>query len=355
MNNEVLGRRNEAVDIARGLAVCGMIFLHLVPLDRLPSSLELMLEGNAAVLFFVLAGIAWGIHSDRYGHLDGYWQYVARRTLGLFVLGLVMHIFLWSTEVLIPIAFIMAPTVLLRRTGKVATSMGIAIIIFAVIAGSQLFQRYANLDWMADGAHIADTTFGWATLRNLLFDGNYPFIPWLAFALIGSLLVSCNEATNRTLCRCLAVALTVVIGLCALTVWTTGNEQNLGPATSVLVTQWIPTTLPFILMKAGAAVAVIAGLSIWVRRGGRSLILATLGRSALTHYLAHIVVIFLPLQLLFPETDWSAAIGLAGFCAYLTVAIPLSRAWFRNHHRGPIEQVLTWISGSPGAAAQVPT
>ena len=120
--------------------------------------------------------------------------------------------------------------------------------------------------------------------------------------------------------------------------------QFLGPAT------WVPTTLPFLLRIASSGTATIAGLLWWDATRGLprfTLPLAALGRASLTHYMLHIVAVFAPLRLLYPDEDWPVRVGLCVFFGYLTLAFPLTMLWFRRFSRGPLESLWAWLSGSP--------
>ena len=339
--------RDPSMDAARGLAVAGMIFMHLVPLDGIATWLELMIEGTAAALFFVLVGMSWAIQADRTSSPTGLRQFALRRTVALLILGLMLHVFLWPTEVLIPFGIMLAPALWVRSKGPVALTIGIVALLTIVLLGANSFSTYAEADWLENGSHLADTKVGWITLRYLLFDGNYPLIPWMVFPCLGMLLFSGQESIGR-LKASLVIGLGIGCAMGLLTFWTDSHAENLGPAAIFVATSWVPTTLPFVLMKGGMAVSVVAGLSLWHRAGGLPKALARMtfvGRASLTHYLAHICLVFVPLRLLYPGEDWPLWVGLGSTIAYLVLGIPLSIWWFKRHKRGPLEQIVSRFSG----------
>lgn len=356
-------RRNSAMDTARGIAVIGMIILHLVPLDGLGTAVSELMAGTFAALFFILAGMSWAIQADRVGSIQGSYRWVMRRSLALLVLGLLLHGFVWSTEVLTPFAIMQAPVLWIRSKGRRAMVVAIFALLAAVLVGAVAFAGYAQTDWKADGSHYADSTFGWVTLRYLLIDGNYPVIPWLAFPLLGLLFVRGGEVLQGRMRLWLGVGSTLGASLWLLTNWTADHADRLGEAAKYVSTTWVPTTVPFMLLKGSVAVAVIAGLAVWHQ--GTVLprvchVVACVGRASLTHYLAHICLVFAPLRLFYPGEDWPLSVGLAASLLYCAVAIPLSALWFRSHKRGPLEQLLAWISGGlprhappPGAPSKL--
>ncbi|MBB6049213.1 DUF418 domain-containing protein [Armatimonas rosea] len=300
--------RLPALDLARGIAVVGMIYMHFVG-----SKLATILEGRAAALFFILAGIAWALSGKSR----------ARRALVLAAFGVLFHRLVWPTEVLVPLALMMLLCQGLWRRGPWAVGGALTLVLAVTPLAQARFSSLIVSDWLDDGSHLADHTLGWPTLRALVLDGNYPLLPWLALPLLGMLAVAGTGLTARR---------TRLWFFCALPL--AALAQCLGPAT------WVPTTLPFLLRIGSTAAALIAGLLWWDAARGLprfTLPLAALGRLSLTHYVGHIVLVFAPLRLLYPDEDWPLRVGLAAFLGYVAVAMPLSMLWLRRSPHGPLE------------------
>ncbi len=312
--------RLPALDVARGIAVLGMIYLHLVG-----SKLANILEGRAAALFFLLAGMAWALQAQRTPPP----MKLARRALTLAVFGALFHRLVWPTEVLVPLALMMPLSFWLGRAGQRAV-WSVLVLILAVTPLVQAHLTYfVTTDWLDDGSHLADHAFGGATLRALVFDGNYPILPWLALPLLGVLAVAGAGPTTERARRCFWGALVVAIAAQLY-------AERLGPCT------WVPTTLPFLLRIGSSAATVIAGLLWWDGARGLPKItqpLARLGRASLTHYVLHLVAVFAPLHLLYPDEDWPVHLGLWAFFGYVLLALPLTTLWFRHFSRGPLESL----------------
>lgn len=216
--------------------------------------------------------------------------------------------------------------------------MGITVtIVAATVVGAEFFARYSENDWLPSGAHVADSTLGWVSLRYLLFDGNYPLIPWLAFPLVGMLFVRDGQVSTRPMKATLIAGLVCAAAAWAFTAWADGRE-----VAPYLASTWVPTTVPFLLLSGGLSLAIIAGLVLWPVG---SAWLAPVGRASLTHYLAHIALVFAPLRYFYPGEDWPLLTGLIATAGYLVAAVPLSIWWFRNHRRGPAEALLARLSG----------
>lgn len=300
--------RLPALDVARGIAVVGMIYMHFVG-----SKLATLLEGRAAALFFLLAGITWALSG----------QLRARRALVLAAFGVVFHRLVWPTEVLVPLALMMLVCQGLWRRGAWAVGGVLVLVLAATPLAQARFAALIQSDWLDDGSHLADHSLGWPTLRALVLDGNYPLLPWLALPLLGMLAASGAGLSARRTRLWFLSALPLSI-----------LAQFLGPAT------WVPTTLPFLLRIGSTAAALIAGLLWWDTARGLprfTLPLAALGRLSLTHYVGHIVLVFAPLRLLYPDEDWPLRVGMAAFLGYVIVAVPLSVLWLRRFPRGPLE------------------
>jgi uncharacterized membrane protein YeiB len=349
--------RFDALDLARGLAIIGMLGSHLVgteggatPLERSITSLLAALEPTVAALFCVIAGMSWAIQAERLGVTPRFRRYFAGRALALGMFGLLFHIVLWPTEILVPFALMMALSLIVLGTGRGPRATALALLLF--VAVTPLVERvvapFAATDWLANGLHAADRTIGWVTLRYLLVDGNYPLSSWMAFPLMGLLFWQTARDRKRRLLW-LAGALGAVAGAYAV-------AASIAPAGSAndvsrwIAHGWTPTSAIFILTAGGGALVVVSGL-LWrwstapLPRVLQPLVL--FGRASLSHYVLHIAVAYSLLRVLYPNEDWLPGTGLWALAAYLTIGIPLTVFWFRHHTHGPLEALLARTSRRP--------
>ena len=352
--------RLEVLDAARGVAVLAMVFMHLVATEggstgseAATACLARLVHGKGAVLFAVLAGMTWSLQSRRGGDDRQFGRYILRRSLSLGLAGAMLGRLLWPTEILSPLALMLPVVVWLDRAGTRAVVGGTALLLIAAPLLRWLFGDLVATDWFEDGSHLADSTFGWATLRYYLFDGNYPLVPWAALPLFGVLLLR-GRALSPPRARALfLLALPLAVALHASSAWVEANRARLGGLAEHLTSEWTPTTIPFVLVGLSWATAVIAGFA-WLAGAGwlpwRMLFLQWLGRASLTHYLLHLGTVVLVLKQRYPEEDWSIRTGLWGFATYVAVAAPLSWLWFRRCRRGPCEALWAMASGRLGEA-----
>ena len=347
--------RERALDVARGGAVIGMVYMHLVAMEGGQSSLEsacaaiaAFLEGKAAALFCILAGMTWALQAKRASTSPRYPLYILRRALSLAAIGILLHIRIWPTEILLPLALMMPICVVCYHIGPNAIRLAILLLLVADLLTVRLLGAFVASDWTPNGLHLADSSLGWQTLRYLVFDGNYPLLPWMVFPLFGMLLsLEAQKSVSKR-----AVGFAAVLSL-AFTAhlyhgWFASHAESLGTYAVYLNVTWVPTSLPFLLLTGSSAAAVISGLLSWEAARGlpRPLLsMAPLGRASLTHYILHIGVVFVPLRLIYPDEQWSIHLGLLATTLYLSFAFPISALWFRRFSRGPLEGFWACLSG----------
>jgi uncharacterized membrane protein YeiB len=343
-----------ALDVARGLAVIGMIYMHLVPtegaeafLARAATGLARLIEGKPAALFCILAGMAWGIQAERAAASERFPRYVARRALALAAAGLAFHVLVWPTEILLPLALMMILSLVVRRAGMKATLTVAVLLVAAAPLAAALFGGYVPTDWNSDGTPLADSQPGWATVRSFLFDGSYPIVPWMAFPLVGMAMLD-GDRPRADLARWFRIALAVAAVAQVWVLWSNAHAESFGAVTAYVTSTWVPTSVPFVLLAGGSAVTVIVGLVRWHAAAGLprlAMPIALLGRASLTHYLLHIGAVIVPLRLAWPAEDWPVRVGAAAFAGYLALALPLTTLWFRRFSHGPLEGVWAAASG----------
>jgi uncharacterized membrane protein YeiB len=347
--------RYAALDLARGIAVVGMIYMHLVPTEGGVSYAGLawtaagrLIEGKSAALFCLLAGMAWQIQAERSHGSPHYRRYVLRRALALALAGAVFHAFVWPTEILLPLALMMVLALVLRRAGTRVTAAAVLLLVAAAPLIPALLGGQIAADWGPDGTPLADSAPGWATARYFLLDGSYPLVPWLAFPLTGMLMLTGGLPGAERARQWFWIALLILAPLQIWVRWAGAHEDGLGALAPYVAGTWVPTSVPFMLVAGAAATAVISGLA-WLHRArglpSALLPLAMFGRASLTHYVLHICLVIVPLRMTWPEEDWPIRVGALAFAAYLAVALPVTWLWFRRRSHGPLEGAWATASG----------
>ena len=320
-----------ALDAARGIAILMMAYVHMVPSGggTFAAKVTLALEGKAAVLFFILAGMTWArMSTDKPAAIY--------RRAGLYcVIGISMHVTVWNTEVLLPLGLCLALFQAVRgkpRIGDMLAMLGIAatLVVPLMFNGDTAIDVIEQpVELLKPGGLLRAATF-------LLFTNSYPIVPWWSLVWFGCRLSRMEAMFARPFSLVAVGCGTAAIG--GLGVLLAGVvPAALRP---IFTVTWTPATLPFVLQCSGAALILI-GIVGWRER--LFSILMPLGRMSLTHYIGHILCVCIPLYRIYPEWNWPVGVGLSAFATWLVGALLLSHFWMTRFSRGPLEGTVYWL------------
>ena len=326
--------RVTALDAARGIAILMMAYVHMVPSGggTFAAKVTLALEGKAAVLFFILAGMTWArMSADKPAA-------IYRRAMVYCVIGILMHITVWNTEVLLPLGICLALFQLVRAKPRIGDTLAI-IGIAATLVVPLMFNGDTAIDVIEQPGELLKPGGLLRAATFILFTNTYPIVPWWSLVWLGCRLSRIEALFARP------VSLVAIIGgIVALRISDELLEVLVGvihaairPLTEIT---WTPTTLPFVLQCSGAALIII-GLAGWRER--LFTFLMPLGRMSLTHYIGHILCVCIPLYRIYPEWDWPVGVGLSAFAIWLVGALVLSHFWMKRFSRGPLESTVHWL------------
>lgn len=188
-------RRIHGFDVARALAVGGMVVVNFKVVmgadDGDPSWLRTaagLLDGRAAAMFVILAGVGASLMTARaraerdLRAVTSARDLLLRRALFLLVVGY-LFIPIWPADILHYYALYIAIGALLLR----APSSVLWALAGAAAAGFVGLYLIADYWLELDVIHLAYDGF-WTPVglvRNLLFNGWHPVLPWVAFYLSG--------------------------------------------------------------------------------------------------------------------------------------------------------------------------
>ncbi|WP_412562099.1 DUF418 domain-containing protein [Thalassobius sp. MITS945101] len=330
--------RLTGLDIARFLAFCGMVLVNfriaaeVAAGQDLASILTNGLEGRAAALFVVLAGVGLGLSRASAA-------LVSKRAMFLIALGL-LNLTIFEADILhyygtyflcvLPFLGWTAP----RLWGVAA---GVAALAFAAL----IFGNY-DAGWNWDTLEYSQFWTVEGYLRHTFYNGWHPVLPWLSFLLIGLGLSRLDLAAPPVQRRLsLWGAAMFVLGLLPAQLVPSGELAPL------FGTAPIPPTPFYILSASGSAMVVIA-LCLCLGQSAPRLTnpLALAGRQSLTLYLAHILLGMGILE----------GLGLLGgvlnpmqiflyslvFCLLCLLYVLM---WQRVSTRGPLEALMRRIAG----------
>jgi uncharacterized membrane protein YeiB len=355
MNAVITAPRDEAVDVARAFAILGMFLIHAVlvlgvsvPSNGVTGFIVWMCDGRAAATFVTLAGFGVARLAAKQSGPEST-RALRRRALVLWTLG-VLNLVVWPGDILrvYGVALLLAP-VMLRWTAR--TRIWCAVALAAVYPLLMLAIDWTS-HWQLDTLTYVGVWTPVGFVRNLLYDGFRPVVPWLGFFLLGTVLAE-QDLRDPRLWRRLVIggALTTVASV-ALSAWLNGWLQRAAPALDALTREGLVGTLslpplPLSLLSEVGTTALLLGTSLaLVPRLPRALIdpLVATGRRALTWYLWHVAVL-MTLYALGAKQRLSPALAISIGAALWTWAVAWSH--WRHDSPGVFERFLRWAAGRP--------
>lgn len=292
--SEMLRRRSlfapsriDGIDLARGLAVIGMLAAHLLAIPdfdwTIPSSYEGIVHGRSSILFATLAGVSIGLVSGGPVPLRGPRLETARLRLlvragATWVIGVLLLFLAVPVYVILPayaLLFVIAAAVLPLRART--------LLIAAAVVGLVAPFPQAAIDGLSfwstpEGVDVSNAV-GW----------HYPFLTWMAFVLagMGAARLDLRSRATPWLLALAGLALTAV-GAALDIVW--GRSEVFGetPWTGEAHSSGLFEVIGsggFALLVIGVCVLVCRTPLTWI-----ALPLRAVGSMPLTAYSAQIVV-----------------------------------------------------------------
>lgn len=348
------GARLAGLDLARYLALVGMVCVNfrLAMHPATAGSAWLacafgFLEGKAAATFVVLAGI--GLTLATRG-LDGAGarRWTLQRAAFLFAVGLAnLPIFPADIIHYYGVYFLLAVPLLHARAGALALAGG---ALAAVSAWALVAFDYSR-GWKWETLDYADFWSPAGFVRNLLFNGFHPVLPWMAMFAGGMLLGRLElhrPVVQRALCLVGAALLALAQG--------SALAFRGGPWEALAGTSPMPPGPVYLLTGIGTAGVVIGGCLTLARRwpAGAWTWFVPAGRMTLSLYLAHIVLGMGLLEWL-GALDGSATLAgvLAAALAFVGIGTIAAWSWNRRRPHGPVEAVMRRLTVRPARGRAV--
>jgi uncharacterized membrane protein YeiB len=324
-------QRITGVDVARGLAVLGMMTAHVGPggpEDPWPWSLAQVVDGRSAALFVLLSGVSVALLSGGSRPVVGTRRVLSRTRLlvrAFLVLGIGVAVELLGTPVAVILptyAVLFACAVPLLGT-EPRRLLGAAAAVAAL--GPLLHHELGPVLERLPGQ-------AWT---NLLTGPFYPAVVWFAYVLVG-LAVGRMDLRDRIVrLRLLgAGAGLAVLGHGAAAVLTRAFAGD--PLLAAFVSTEPHSSKPLeVVANTGVGLAVLALCLMLADALPRvTAPLAATGALALTAYVGHLVVI----AALGPESVWEPSART--WLLFLGVTVLACWAWRAAFGRGPLERLL---------------
>ena len=349
--------RIAGVDVARGVALLGMVAVHVLPLedgDGSPSLVEHVASGRAAALFAVLAGVGLALAFGRRPSLPRAGAAVLVRAaligglgllLGLLDSGLAVILAYYALFFVLVVPWLRAG---LRTLVASAAVVAVGMPFVSLAVRDELPERDTASPTPGDLLEPAQL------LSELLLTGYYPAAVWAAYLLAGLAVGRLALGSRRT-----AIGLTCVgaglaagaTGLSALLLGPLGGLAELRPVARVpegetleqvvhasrfgnvptdsawwLATDAAHSSTPLDVLATTGSSLVVLGLALLLST--RLLApLAAVGSMPLTLYTAHVVWV--------AQTDPGDPERY--YVAQVAVALVAATLWRRYVGRGPLE------------------
>jgi len=346
------GSRDDSIDVMRALAILGMFVVHAVlvlgsnyPREGIPAVVLWLCDGRAAATFVTLSGIGVARLAAKYKPEIAA-PILRRRAAILAILG-VLNLIIWPGDILrvYGIALLAAPMILRWsiRT-RALVSIGL-VVLFPGVAWVFDWTRHWNLDtlmyigvWTLDGF-----------VRNLLFDGFRPVLPWLSFFLVGTIVADWDRHDTRTQ-RWLMVFGATATGLSlGLSVFFDRLLVRYAPQIDALTREGVvgTTSLPpmplFMISAFGTTSFLLGAVGALLPHVSQHIVqpLAATGRRALTWYLLH-VVFLMSLYTSGFNNFLSAPLAIAAGIGMFAVAVTWS--YLKRNTTGVIEKSMRQLT-----------
>lgn len=348
--------RITGIDVARALAIVGMVMAHVQP-RGLGEQSDLLaiayrsVNGRAAILFGLLAGVGISLLDGRsLGHRRTVTTMVWRAVV-LFPMGF------WLQSLDTPVAVILHYYAFFFLLGAVLVHLSDRGLL--VVAGVALLAGPAVVQQAVSAVDAARTMPDWwdvgATLRTVTVLGYYPIVTWAVPLSVGMWLGR-RRLDGRGVAGTMVVggAVAITAGyLASIAFRPRVSGELLGQLFEIEPHNQMPLWL---VTATGTAVAVL-GLALIVgeRLPRLTAPFAAAGRMAFTIYVAHLLVFDLRPEWLGPNTSFPDA--AATVARFVVVTLVVSTVWVRLIGTGPLESLLRmpriWGAG-PGPHETVP-
>lgn len=350
--------RIAGIDLARGLAVIGMLAAHLYALPALdllrPATWGGIADGRSSILFALLAGVSIALVTGGRTPVRGDARSVAARRL------VVRAIVLWVIGILlvltgVPVYVILpAYAILFLLAVPLIGASGPVLLALAAVLGLVMPWVLPLLNalpvWTRPGANELFLGLGWA----------YPFPVWVAFIVAGMAIgrSDLRAASTAVVLLSVGLALAAVAGIVGTLLATRPLDPYLA---QVLSTEPHGSGVLEVIGSGGVAAAVLGACLLVCRiplLASVLLPLRAVGSMPLTAYVGQIVAWAVVAALTIGQvSDLEGFRALHPFWPFVIGTLVFATAWALLRGRGPLESLVAWLVrwAVPSSPADAPS
>jgi len=362
-------KRITGFDIARAVAVAGMVVVNFKVVmfaeQRGSGWLQTatgLLEGRAAATFVILAGVGASLMTGGaraegdLRALDRVRSLLVRRAGFLLVAGY-LFVLIWPADILHYYAFYIGIGTLLLAASDRALWLW-SLLAVALFVGLYSFAGYWD---QLDAVYLTYDGL-WTPVglvRNLLFNGWHPVLPWVGFYLVGMWLGRRDVRNRGTRWRIIWVAAAVagaaeVVAsffdpiVFDIVAKGPGSLGVVADNSALLAAEPLPPGPIYLLAAGGTAVVVILlCVEVGLRWPGSRAVrwAAATGELALTVYFAHVLLGMGTLEAIGRLDSQTLGFAVGTAAVFLVAAVGFAVVWRRYHRRGPVEWAMRRLSG----------
>lgn len=341
--------RLRGVDLARGLAVLGMLAAHLIALPTWdwadPATWVDLANGRSSILFAVLAGVSIALVTGGARPLPP-GPLLARARSALAVRGILLWLIglaLMATGVPVfvilaayGVLFLLSLPLLRLRARALWILAGVLALLMPWV--QPVFDALPL--WQGEAGETLALLLGW----------HYPFTVWVAFLVAGLAAGRSDLAALRTQVRILlAGAAVAVVGYAAdAAIGTTRVEEGISYLSTVLTARPHSSGLLEVLGAGGFAVAVLGLCALacrvrWI--AWAAVPLRAVGTMPLTAYVGQIIAWAVVAAVGLGDTgDLAGMRALHPFWPFVLTTMVFCTTWALTLGRGPLEMLLAVVT-----------
>ncbi|WP_439741787.1 DUF418 domain-containing protein [Bacillus pseudomycoides] len=357
-------RRIIGLDFARAWAMFGMLIVNFMVITGAEGNgppwliaFMSLFEGRASALFVILAGIGISlmtkssVSSSNPIKIMASRKMIWKRSLFLFVLGLLLYTIDWAGDILHYYGvYLFLAAFFITVNKKILLWLSILILLIA-----QYLQLTFNAfeGWGGPIPFINYIDF-WSVkgfLRNLFFNGYHPISPWFSFFLVGMLIgrmdLHNNKIRKKLLIISLIISTTAELLSKVLTHFFIPYIRK-ESSTFLFNTRPILPNILYILSATGSALIILILCLFITERYEKNWFIGAIvktGQLTLTHYVSHVILGIGTLILLHRLENQSLSFVLIFAICFFIFSILFSVLWRNKFSRGPIEWVMRKITG----------